>query len=165
MLPQAGSGLYRVLALSQAYRPLPVVALLFVVTLFLAACGGAAATRGEVDYGRSSTHERGDGRGTGAAVSSASWIGPLVKVNGTIYLLSKEPPVEPDRLGDVVAQVERMLDGKGDVRDGDSNFLPEGTKIYSIQGMDVAEAVAVSYQGRYVVLKPNLSPGEIGTVK
>lgn len=116
-------------------------------------------------YGTSPVQEPGNEPGAGAAVSSATWVGPPVKVNGTIYLLSKEPPVEARRLGAVVAQVERLLTMETDVRNGDSNFLPEGTKIYAIQGVDVAEAVAAGYPGRYVVLKPNLSPGEIGSVR
>lgn len=163
MLPQTGSG--RVRGFSRGHGRTPVAALLLVVALSLVACGGPAAGGEEAGYGTSSVHEQGDNPGTGRAVSSASWIGPLVRLNGTIYVLSKEPPVEPDRLGEFVARGKRRLDVETGVWDGDSNFLPEGTRINAIQGLSVAEAVVARYQDRYVVLKPNLSPGGIGTVK
>lgn len=94
-------------------------------------------------------------------VASATWIGPLVKWGGTIYLLSKED-VDPDRLGEVVGRVTRLLQGEADVQDGDSNFLRVGTTIFAIRGVDPSQAVAAPYKGKYVVLRPGLRPEEIG---
>ncbi|GAB6876655.1 hypothetical protein [Thermaerobacter litoralis] len=134
------------------------------LSLVLAGCGGAQVG-GDGRGGGTPGAGQGAGEEGTAAVSSASWIGPLVKIQGTIYLLSDEPPVTEERLAGVIARVERKLDHEQDVQDGDSNFLDAGTPIYALQGVDVAEAVAAEYQGRFVVLRPNLDPGETGTLR
>lgn len=96
-------------------------------------------------------------------VASATWIGPLVKWGGTIYLLSKEE-IDPDRVGEVVGRVTRLLQSEADVQDGDSNFLPVGTPIHAIRGVDPSQAVGAAYKGgMFVVLRPGLRPEEMGT--
>ncbi|QBS38264.1 hypothetical protein E1B22_11485 [Thermaerobacter sp. FW80] len=147
------------------YAMAGIVLGVFALTLALAGCGGAQAGGGERVGSVSPGAGQGAGEDGAAAVSSANWIGPLVKIQGTIYLLSDEPPVTEDRLAGVIARVERKLDHEQDVQDGDSNFLDAGTPIYALQGVDVAEAVAAEYQGRFVVLRPNLHPGETGTLR
>lgn len=161
-LQLGGAGCFR--AASQKLRAIALMGSLLTVTVMLAACGGRVTTGGSLVSGPSTENQVVSHPGSGAVASSATWVGPLVKVHGTIYLLSKEPPVEVRRLDAVVARVKRTVSMETGLQDGDSNFLPVGSKIYAIQGVDVAEAVAAEYQGQYVLLKPNLRPGAIGSV-
>lgn len=142
--------------------------LVLAAVLVMAGCGGqdaAGQAGGSQDVEprnpprAGEPHEAGSG---GAVVSSAAWVGPLVKVNGTIYILSREAPLSEGELGEPVGRVERTLNMEATPEAGDSNFLAKGTTIYSIEGRSIEEAVAAEYEGRLLVLKPDLGPGEIG---
>lgn len=127
------------------------VAAAVAAALLLAGCGGV--------------NRQGEVRGAPGGSAAAAWVGPLVKLDGRIYVLSKEPPIDAGRLGPELGRVARRLDREGDLRDGDSNFLPAGTPVYAIRGVDPAEAVAVPHAGAYRVLRTGLGPEGVGTLE
>ncbi|MBI2873985.1 MAG: hypothetical protein HYY09_02765 [Firmicutes bacterium] len=135
--------------------------LMVAVALLTTACASTSEPKGEGTGIGGSADGANDSEDQTPIVSGTAWVGPLVKLNGTIYILSKES-LSKDQVGTTVGSVRRQLEMETDLQDGDSNFLPPATKLYSVIGRTANEALAIQTKGEYRVLKPGLGPGEIG---
>ncbi|WP_214712932.1 MULTISPECIES: hypothetical protein [unclassified Exiguobacterium] len=78
----------------------------------------------------------------GCNTTSSSWAFDFVKYNNTHYIPT-ENKINNEDLGEKIGQVETFLDQESDSINLSSNKFAEGTEIYSIQGIDIKEEIAV----------------------
>ncbi|MED3652086.1 MULTISPECIES: hypothetical protein [Heyndrickxia] len=85
--------------------------------------------------------------------SSKSWVANFVKYNDVIYHVSDE---KIERVGYKLAEVKQYIDVEGDIPNLSSNEYREGTEIYSIDGIDTRQAIAVKVgKNKYIKLVSN----------
>lgn len=95
-------------------------------------------------------------------------------IDSVAYGLDSALQPESQTVGEKYTEVTRFVDcSKGvfidahthlsdfcPLADGESNFLPTGTPIHRIEGVDPAEALTVLYSGGQDVLRPLPRSGE-----
>ena len=83
--------------------------------------------------------------------TSADWGYPFVVHSGKVYILT-DTVVASGQIGRSIGQVTRYSDREGTYSGNFSNAFPEGTRYYSIAGMEEQERIAVqSEEGRYLM--------------
>lgn len=107
-------------------------------------------------------------------VSTEALLIPVVVVDSVPYGLDSTLQAESQTVGEKYAEVKRFVDcSKGvwidlsthvsdfcPLADGESNYLPAGTPIHRIVGVEPAEALTVLHGGVQEVLRPLPRSGE-----
>jgi hypothetical protein len=82
------------------------------------------------------------------------WAFPYVRYNGQSYEISLDKEVKKSKIGRQIGAVKRLLPSsmvlsgeKFVEKDGDSNYLAEGSFIYAVKGKDVNESIIVDDNG------------------
>jgi len=82
--------------------------------------------------------------------SQASWIYDFVKYEDVFYKVTEE---KVENVGEKLGEVTSYLDMEGEAPNLSSNVYDVGTEIYSIEGIDVKEAIAVKVKdGEFIKL-------------
>lgn len=83
---------------------------------------------------------------------------PFLKLNDIRYVgYRKGPAIDKSMLGDEVAQVDFMVNCHANIgykiQNGDAAFMPIGTPIYAIKGVDLALQLAAVQEGRLTLFE------------
>lgn len=85
----------------------------------------------------------------------------VLRLDGRLYAIA-DPSLLGGDPGEIVAHVARHVpcddtpgpcDAVEPLRDGDSNFLPEGTAVHAVPGFDPSERVAVRPLDVWILLE------------
>lgn len=84
--------------------------------------------------------------------SSTSWAFQFVKYNDTNYIVTEEE-LETNNLGEEIGEVKYHLENEKESKELSSNIYPVGTKIYTINDIDISKAIAViNEEGKIIKL-------------
>lgn len=86
--------------------------------------------------------------------SQTSWVSNFVKYEGVFYNVTEE---KVENVSEKLGEVTHYLETEGETPNLSSNEYVEGTEIYSIEGIDVEEAIAVKVEdGVFIKLTAQL---------
>jgi hypothetical protein len=144
-------------------KPLPIVALVGLPILFIAACASPSHPVSENTYGRSvaPTHSSAPARACenaphqGNTTVMVDWV-DFVQLSGIQYIAglgAQVPSVSSTQLGAVVGRVRCQLSAlkfseeRGPNQDGDAAYLTVGTEVHAIHGFGPSCRIAARIDG------------------
>lgn len=93
--------------------------------------------------------------GSSVSKSSADWAYNFVIWDDDIYEI-QEDEVSPEDIGEEIGEIKQYSDSEGIYSNGFSNKYPEGTKLYSIDGVETSEYIAIKLgEKQYIKAKDN----------
>lgn len=93
--------------------------------------------------------------GSSESESSADWAFSFVIWNDDMYEIL-EDKVSPEDIGEEIGEIRQHSDSEGMYSNGFSNKYPVGTKLYTLDGLDLSEYMAIRIgEDHYIKAKNN----------